>query len=118
LWTSGDGLAWLTSQALEKARVPVNTKVAQAIDQALLATLLHYSPTPTLSLDLAENQKRHDAEVERRRANGVPVGEAPVPTQRPRIRMPRKKANSTEIKVECADEPVPVSSPYPRLLLR
>jgi len=59
--------------------VPVKTKVPQAFNQNLLTALLNFSTsTATLALDSGDNQRRNDAEVERRHLNGVPVGEAPM----------------------------------------
>ncbi|KAF7330186.1 hypothetical protein MVEN_02455600 [Mycena venus] len=72
LWTSGDGFSWLTTKDLENSLVPVKTTVPQAFDQDLLTALLHCSPTTsTLALDLSYNQMRNNAEVQRRRLNGV-----------------------------------------------
>ncbi|KAJ7116588.1 hypothetical protein C8R44DRAFT_879949 [Mycena epipterygia] len=49
--------------------------------QETLASILHWSPSPNLALDLPENQRRNVDEVQRRRRCGVAVGEAPTPNR-------------------------------------
>ncbi|KAJ7470953.1 hypothetical protein FB451DRAFT_1399705 [Mycena latifolia] len=82
LWMSGAGLSWLARQSLGKTKM--DTKQFHTLGdqfQKELAAILRSAPSfDLLSLDIPNNRERHDAELARRRRNGVAVGTAPYTT--------------------------------------
>ncbi|KAJ6483798.1 hypothetical protein C8R47DRAFT_561081 [Mycena vitilis] len=84
LWTSRNhhGFSWLTKESLAKSLVKTNEP--QSIDQEKLKHFLHFSPrtmTASLALNVADNQARNDAEITRRRLDGVAIDVESKPNQ-------------------------------------
>ncbi|KAJ7671448.1 hypothetical protein DFH06DRAFT_1366364 [Mycena polygramma] len=97
LWTSRHhhGFSWLTKESLAKSLL--KTSEPQSINQDKLKHFLHFSPSTmsaSLALNVADNQTRNDAEITRRRLNGVAIGVEAKQNQ---------EHVSSAPKVECTD---------------
>ncbi|KAJ7673099.1 hypothetical protein DFH06DRAFT_1123844 [Mycena polygramma] len=84
LWTSchHHGFSWLAKESLAKSYV--NANEPQSINQDKLKHFLHFSPstmTASLALNVADSQARNDAEITRRRLNGVAIDVEAKPNQ-------------------------------------
>ncbi|KAJ7077233.1 hypothetical protein C8R44DRAFT_826243 [Mycena epipterygia] len=79
-YKTGPGLSWLSPSSFDTV---FGITTGFALDykmQESLVCLLRVSPsTPYFGLDKADNQRRHDAEVQRRILNGIPVADVAKP---------------------------------------